>query len=73
MGEAKGVAEMLRIKDLRHSKGISIRKLAELTGLSRSSLNDLENNKKIPNHRDLELIAKALGVTQEELWTNERR
>jgi len=59
---------LLRIKQLRQYKNYSIRKLSDLTGIPKSTLNDLENNKVIPKEQDLEIIAKALGVTQKELW-----
>jgi len=59
---------LLKIKQLRRNKGYSIRKLSELTGISKSTLNDLENNKSIPRPEDLEKIARALEVTPKELW-----
>lgn len=59
---------MLIIKQLREQRGISIRKLAELTGITKSSLNDLENNRRMAKTQELELLSKALNVTEEELW-----
>lgn len=59
---------MLKIKQIRQQKGISIRKLSALTGLPISTLSDLENNKKIPTPQVLAAIAKALGVDEKDLW-----
>lgn len=59
---------MLKIKQIRNSQGMSIRKLSELSGVPRSSLSELEGNKKIPTPQELKSIANALGVDEEDLW-----
>lgn len=50
----------LRIKDICHEKGISIAKLADLIGVTRSSMNTTIS--KNPTIGTLEKIAKALDV-----------
>lgn len=57
----------MQLKRLRNQKGISLRKLAELTEIPKSSLHDMESGKKIPKEAELEVIAKVLGVTKEEV------
>lgn len=51
----------------RTEKGISLRKMAESLGLSAPYWSDIEKNRKNPPSLDkLELIAKILGLTDEE-------
>ncbi len=58
-----------KIRLLRTEKKISIRKMAEITGLSKSTLSDIENNKsKKPTVDTIGRIAKALGVPISELF-----
>jgi transcriptional regulator with XRE-family HTH domain len=60
---------MQKIKQIReaHKPKMSLRKLAELTGLSRNYLNELENGTTYPKNDEMARIARALGVTEEEL------
>lgn len=59
------------IKDVRMQKGISVRKLAEMTGISKTYISDIENNHKIPTIYTLCIMAVALNVRPEELYTYE--
>lgn len=52
---------MNRIKETRKAMGITAQKLADLTGLSRNSINSYNHTD--PSLANLEKIAKALGVT----------
>lgn len=53
-----------RIRLIRTNNNVSIRKLAELTGLSKSTLSEIENNvSKNPTIDTLDKIAKALSVS----------
>ena len=55
------------IAQKRLAKGISLRKMAELVGLSAPYWSDIEKNrKKAPSLDKLELIAIILGLTEEE-------
>ncbi|HHT63798.1 MAG: helix-turn-helix transcriptional regulator [Thermoanaerobacteraceae bacterium] len=57
-----------KIRLLRTEKKISIRKMADITGLSKSTLSDIENNKsKKPTIDTIGRIAKALEVPISEL------
>lgn len=57
------------IKDIRNKKNINLYKLSKVTGLSRSYLRDLENNKKHnPTISSLSKIAIALNVSIKDLF-----
>lgn len=59
---------MLLLKELRESKGISRYKLAKLTGLNESTLQNIENsNDPNPTFKVLCKIADALDITLDEL------
>lgn len=50
------------IRNIRKNKGYSIMKIRELTGLSKSTVSDLENDKSSPTSETLQKIASALEV-----------
>lgn len=50
------------IKSIRKSKKMTQTDFAELMGLSRSYIGDLENNRRNPSIKTLEAIARALDV-----------
>ena len=52
----------------RTKEGLSLRKLSELTGISRTRLNDIENEKRSPTLNELERIANILDVKVESLY-----
>jgi len=56
-----------RVKEIRKRKGLSLEKLAELTGLSRGQLSRIENEKRGWSVDSLGAIAQALGVTVKDL------
>lgn len=55
----------------RSNKSITLIKLAELTGISKSALNNIENEKVSPTLDELEAIAKALDVKITDLFDSE--
>ncbi len=59
------------LKSVRNAKGISVRKLAELSGCSRSHISDIENNFRNPTINTICLLAVALDVRPEELFSYE--
>jgi len=63
----------MRIKlwQIRNSKQITLKELEELTGISKSTLNDIENEKVSPNLRTLEQIAKTTGCKINDLFESE--
>lgn len=60
---------VFNIKRLREKQNISIRKLSLLTGLSRTYLSNLENNKRVnPTLSSLSAISTVLNVDIKELF-----
>ena len=57
-----------KIKEVRKAKKISVRELAELTGMSKTYISDVENNHKSPTLYTLCHIAVALNVRPENLF-----
>ena len=51
------------IKQLRKSKGLTQESFANETGISRSYLSDLENNRKSPTIETLEKIARKMNTS----------
>ena len=51
-----------KIKNLRKNKGLTQEGFARETGISRSYLSDLENNRKSPTIETLEKIAKKMNT-----------
>jgi transcriptional regulator with XRE-family HTH domain len=58
----------LRIKELRLAQGLSQKKLAELAGIPKSTLGEIEIHMTLPNPVYLERIAKILGVSVDDLY-----
>lgn len=52
----------------RREKGVTLESLAELTGISKSALNNFENEKTSPTMRHMEGLAKALEVKITDLF-----
>lgn len=63
---------VFNIKNIRLKKGISIYKLSQISGISRTNIRDLENNKIFnPTINTLEKIANALSVNIKDLFYSE--
>ncbi len=60
---------VFHIKEIRIKKNMSLRKLAELSGVSKSYLSELENNLKCPSILILCRLADALEVDIKELFS----
>jgi transcriptional regulator with XRE-family HTH domain len=54
---------MYRLKDLRTSKKMTIKDLAEATGIARSTLSEIENGSRQLNIRIGEILSNYFGVT----------
>ena len=57
----------LKIKEIRKSKGLKSKDIAELSGISRSHYSEIENGKKVPNITRMTAIAEALDVNVTDL------
>lgn len=55
----------------RNSKNITLVKLAALTGISKSTLNNIENQKVSPTIAELEAIVKALNMKITDLFESD--
>lgn len=51
------------IREQRVAKGLSLRELARLTGLSPSAISQIETGKSVPNILTMKAIAEALGIS----------
>lgn len=52
----------LRIKELRKERGLTVEQLADLVGLSKSYVSEIENGKKQANQARIKKFAEAFGV-----------
>lgn len=50
------------IKDIRKSKGLTLKALSKISGLSTTHINDIENNLKKPSLYSMIILSKSLKV-----------
>lgn len=55
----------------RRSKKITLIKLSEVSGISKSTLNNIENERVSPTMKQMEAIAKALNMRITELFDSD--
>lgn len=55
----------------RNNKNITLVQLSKLTGIGKSTLNNIENGKVSPTIKQLEVIAKALDVRISDLYESQ--
>ncbi len=55
----------------RKNKKVTLVELAKMTGISKSTLNNIENMKVSPTLAEIEAIAKALNVRMVDLFDSE--
>lgn len=55
----------------RNNKKVTLVKLSGLTGISKSTLNNIENGRVSPTIKQLEIIAKALGAKISDLYESQ--
>lgn len=58
----------LLIKEIRKEKNITLDELSKLSGVSKTHINDIENNKKEPTLSIAVALAKALNVQLTDLF-----
>lgn len=56
---------------VRKEKKVTLTQLEAMTGISKTTLNDIENGKMSPKMKQLEAIAIALGVRITDLFESE--
>lgn len=55
----------------RQEQGITLKQLEELTGIGKTTLNNIENGLVSPTLNQIEAIARALGVNMSDLYTSD--
>ena len=62
---------MNKLHEIREEKGVSLRELAKLAGVSKTQINEIENGQSDPTLKTMCLIAKALNMKIEDIfWCN---
>lgn len=59
---------IFNIKDIRVKQNISLQKLSKMSGVSKSHINDIENQNKMPSIEVLILLSKALHTDIKDLY-----
>jgi transcriptional regulator with XRE-family HTH domain len=63
--------EVEKLKELREERALSLRELAEASGVSHTTIWEHERGKEGAHPRTVRLLAQALGVTPRELIAKE--
>lgn len=61
----------IKLWEVRTAKGLKLEAVAALTGVSKSTLNNIENGKTSPTLANLEKIARGLGCRISDLYESE--
>ena len=62
---------IIKLWEIRTAKGLKLEAVAAVTGVSKSTLNNIENGTTSPTLANLEKIAKGLGCRISELYESE--
>lgn len=62
---------IIKLWEVRTAKGLKLEAVAALTGVSKSTLNNIENGKTSPTLSNLEKIARGLGCRINDLYESE--
>jgi putative transcriptional regulator len=62
-----------RVRDLREEKGWTQQQLAEAAGVSRQSINSIENNRYIPSLELALTVARVFKRSTDEIFSLERK
>ena len=57
----------MKLRNFRREKGLGLKQLSSLTGLSASYINEIEKGKKYPKAEKIMLLAEGLGVNYDDL------
>lgn len=68
IGTAKGVPN--RVREFRTARGWTLEELEAASGLTNGFISEIERGLKIPTIRSCQALARALGVSVEELFPN---
>lgn len=59
---------MNKLHEIREEKGVSLRELAKLAGVSKTQINEIENGQSDPTLKTMRRIAKALNMKIEDIF-----
>lgn len=62
---------VIHLWEIRHKRGITLKELEEMTGIGKTTLNNIENGKNSPTLEEMERICRALDVPFMELFESE--
>ena len=62
---------IIKLWEIRTAKGLKLEAVAAVTGVSKSTLNNIENGKTSPTLANLEKVAKVLGCRISDLYESE--
>lgn len=62
---------IIKLLEIRTAKGLKLEAVAAVTGVSKSTLNNIENGKTSPTLANLEKVAKGLGCRISDLYESE--
>lgn len=62
---------IIKLWEIRTAKGLKLEAVAAVTGVSKSTLNNIENGKTSPTLANLEKIAMGLGCRISDLYESE--
>ena len=62
---------IIKLWEIRTAKGLKLEAVAAVTGVSKSTLNNIDNGKTSPTLANLEKIAKGLGCRISDLYESE--
>lgn len=62
---------IIKLWEIRTAKGLKLEAVEAVTGVSKSTLNNIENGKTSPTLANLEKIAKGLGCRISDLYESE--
>ena len=62
---------IIKLCEIRTAKGLKLEAVAAVTGVSKSTLNNIENGKTSPTLANLEKVAKGLGCRISDLYESE--
>ena len=68
MNLGKEMRVVILVKDIRKRKKLTLEQLSDRTGISKSHINDVENENKEPGFSVMVRLAKALDVELTELY-----
>lgn len=57
--------------EVRIKHGLTLKQMSELTGISKTTLNEIENDNRSPTLETLVQVAKALGIKVTDLFESE--